>query len=147
MAAPQAAENHGGEWGLTWYFRWGIYASIPTWTHSQNSQAAAEAPSLKISFHRTSLKLKRCQVIASDKSNLLWRVDFLLKSGFQVIAVFLHLEVRYLVIIVVNFVYKWARQLFSGHHKKMSDSLILLEYFSGWRFNFIMVTWLYYFLK
>ena len=129
MAAPQAAENHGGEWGLTWYFRWGIYASIPTWTHSQNSQAAAEAPSLKISFHRTSLKLKSCQVIASDKSNLLWRVDFLLKSGFQVIAVFLHLEVRYLVIIVVNFVYKWARQLFSGHHKKCLTRLYFWNIF------------------
>ena len=25
MAAAQAAENHGDEWGLTWYLRWGIY--------------------------------------------------------------------------------------------------------------------------
>ena len=38
------------------------------------------------------LKLQRqgfenCQVIASDKSNLLRKVDFLLKSGFQVIIV------------------------------------------------------------
>ena len=47
MAAAQAAENHGDEWGLTWYFLWGIYTSIRTWTHSQNSlAAAAEAPSL-----------------------------------------------------------------------------------------------------
>ena len=56
MAAAQAAENHGDEWGLTWYLRWGIYTSIPTWTHSQNSLAAAEALSLKISSHGTSLK-------------------------------------------------------------------------------------------
>ena len=42
-------------WGLTWYFRWVIYTSIPTWTHSQNS-CAAEALSLKISSHGTSLK-------------------------------------------------------------------------------------------
>ena len=59
MAAAQAAENHGDEWGLTWYFLWGIYTSIPTWTHSQNSLAAAEAPSLKISSHETSLKWSR----------------------------------------------------------------------------------------
>ena len=43
MATAQAAGNH-------------IYISIPTWTHSQNSQAAAEALSLKISSHWTSLK-------------------------------------------------------------------------------------------
>ena len=56
MAAAQAAENHGDEWGLTWYFLWGIYTSVPMWTHSQISLAAAEAPSLKISSHETSLK-------------------------------------------------------------------------------------------
>ena len=26
MGAAQAAENHGDEWGLTWYLRWGIYS-------------------------------------------------------------------------------------------------------------------------
>ena len=51
MPAVQAAENHGDEWGLTWYL-----TSIPTWTHSQNSLATVEALSLKISFHGTSLK-------------------------------------------------------------------------------------------
>ena len=56
MAAAQAAENHGDEWGLIWYFWWGIYTSIPTWVHSQNSLAAVEALSLKISTHGTSLK-------------------------------------------------------------------------------------------
>ena len=56
MAAAWAAENHGDEWGLTWYFLCGIYTSIPTWTHWQNSLAAAEAPSLKISSHGTSFK-------------------------------------------------------------------------------------------
>ena len=45
MAAAQAAENHGDEWGLTWYLWWGIYTSIPVWANSQNSQAA-EALSL-----------------------------------------------------------------------------------------------------
>ena len=35
MAAAQAAENYGDEWGLTWCFQSGIYTSIPTWTHSQ----------------------------------------------------------------------------------------------------------------
>ena len=34
MAAAQAAENHGDEWGLTWYLRWGIYKSKP-WNNHQ----------------------------------------------------------------------------------------------------------------
>ena len=55
MAAAQAAENHGDEWSLTWNLQWGIYTSIPSWTHSQNS-LAAEALSLKISSHGTSIK-------------------------------------------------------------------------------------------
>ena len=42
MTASQAAENHGDEWGLTWYFLWGIYTAMTTSTHSQNSLAAAE---------------------------------------------------------------------------------------------------------
>ena len=49
MAAAKGDEEHGNEWGLTWYVWWGIYTSVPTWTHLQNSLAAAEAPSLKIS--------------------------------------------------------------------------------------------------
>ena len=48
MLGAEAAENHGDEWGLTWYLGWGIYTSIPTWAHSQNYLAAAEALSLKI---------------------------------------------------------------------------------------------------
>ena len=56
MAGSQATENHGGEGGLTWYLRWGIYTSIPAWPHSQNSLAGAEALSLKISSLGTSLK-------------------------------------------------------------------------------------------
>ena len=56
MAAAQAAENHGDEWDLTWYFKWEIYTSIPTWTYSQNSLVAVEALSLKISSRGTSLK-------------------------------------------------------------------------------------------
>ena len=51
MAAEQASENHGDEWSLIWYLQWGIYTSIPTWTNSQDSLAAAEAPGLKISSH------------------------------------------------------------------------------------------------
>ena len=56
MAAAEAAENYGDEWGLTWYFPWGIYKWIPTWTHSQNSLVVAEVLSLKLSSHLTSLK-------------------------------------------------------------------------------------------
>ena len=56
MAAAQVAENHGDEWGLTWYLQWGIYTSIPAWTHSQNSLAAIEPLSFKILSHGASLK-------------------------------------------------------------------------------------------
>ena len=56
MAAAQAAKNHGDEWDLTWYLWWGIYTLIPIWSHPQKSLAAAEALSLKIFSHGTSLK-------------------------------------------------------------------------------------------
>ena len=51
MPVAQAAEIHGVEWNLTWYLRWGIYSLIPAWTHSENSLAATEALSLKISSY------------------------------------------------------------------------------------------------
>ena len=53
------AENHEDEWSLTWCLRSRIYTSIQTWTHSQNSLAAAEAVSLEISSNGTSLKWSR----------------------------------------------------------------------------------------
>ena len=56
------------------------------------------------------------------------------------------MEVGHLVIIVVDFVYK-CTQLFSGYHEVMSDWFIFSEHLSDWWFNFIMVTWLYYFSK
>ena len=59
MAAAQAAEIHEDKWGLTWYFLWWLYTLIPTWIDSQNELTAAEAPSLKISFHGTSPKWSR----------------------------------------------------------------------------------------
>ena len=46
MATAQALENNGGEWGLTWYLWWGIYKTIPTWTHLQNPVAAVEVETL-----------------------------------------------------------------------------------------------------
>ena len=56
MAAAQAAENYRDEWCLTWHLQWGIYASIPIWTHTVNSLVAAEALSLKISSQGKSFK-------------------------------------------------------------------------------------------
>ena len=56
MAAAQAAENNGDKSSLTWCFLWGIYTTIPTSAYPQNSLAAAEATSLKISSHARSLK-------------------------------------------------------------------------------------------
>ena len=47
----QAAGNHGDEWGLIWCFWWGIYTPIQICIHAQT-----EAPSLKKSSHRASLK-------------------------------------------------------------------------------------------
>ena len=46
--------------------------------------------------HSTTLCMK--ELIASDKCNLLRKVHFVLKSGFQVIAFLILLEVGYLVI-------------------------------------------------
>ena len=37
VAAAQPAENHGDQWGLTWYLQWRICTSIPTWNHTPNS--------------------------------------------------------------------------------------------------------------
>ena len=34
--------KHWDELGLTWYLGWGIYTSILTWTHSQNSYCPIE---------------------------------------------------------------------------------------------------------
>ena len=31
IVAAQAAENHGDEWGLTWYLQWEIDTSTPNW--------------------------------------------------------------------------------------------------------------------
>ena len=56
MAAAEAAENHGVKWGLTWYLQWGIYTSVPTWSHSQNSLTTAEPLILKISPHGAPLR-------------------------------------------------------------------------------------------
>ena len=45
MTAVKAAENHGDEGGLTWYFWWGILC-ISTqnyYTHSQNSQTSTHS--------------------------------------------------------------------------------------------------------
>ena len=50
MVAKQATENHGDKWGLTWYLQWA------QWTNLQNSLAATEALSIKISSCGTSLK-------------------------------------------------------------------------------------------
>ena len=55
MATAQVAENYANKWGLTWYLQWEIHTSIPTWSHSWNSLAAATL-SLKISSHGTSPK-------------------------------------------------------------------------------------------
>ena len=58
---------------------------------------------LQIYYSPSDRDLKSSQVIVSDKSNLARKVDFLLKSGFQIMTIFIPLKVGYLVIIVVNF--------------------------------------------
>ena len=35
MAAAQAVENHGVEWGLAWCFQWGIYTDSNLNPHSK----------------------------------------------------------------------------------------------------------------
>ena len=55
-------------------------------------------PFLFVYVYRNNIELKSCQVIASDKSNLLRKDDFLPKTGFQVIAFFILLDVVYTLI-------------------------------------------------
>ena len=72
--------------------------------------------------------MKSCQLIAFGNSNLLRKIQFLLKSGFRVLAFFILLDEGYLVTNVVNFVYKWGRQLLSRHYKlQMSDKFIFFN--------------------
>ena len=63
---------------------------------------------IKVSKHREDLKPERQGfeklLIASDRTNLIRKVYFLLKSGFQVIAFSIIIEAGYLVTIAVNFV-------------------------------------------
>ena len=73
--------------------------------------------------------------------------DRYFKSGFKVIGYFILLEVGCLVTTVVNFLYKWARQVFLSYCKVKSDGFIFSEYFFNWLFNFIIVMWLYNFSK
>ena len=55
MATAQTAEIHEDEWGLSWYWLWGICTSVLAWIHPKNKLASAEAPSLKKSSHETFL--------------------------------------------------------------------------------------------
>ena len=73
--------------------------------------------------------LKSCQTIASDKSNFLIKAYSFLKIRFQVIAFLILIEVRYLVTIVVNFVYV-CFVYFLERYKKLSDSFIFSGDFS-----------------
>ena len=51
---------------------WGIYTLIPTWTHSQNSPAAAEAMNLKIPSHGTSLKWSQRLSVSIETETTRW---------------------------------------------------------------------------
>ena len=59
MAAAQASENHGDEWGLTWYFVRDVFIKSFLNPHLKNLLAAAEAPSLIIYSLGTSPKLSQ----------------------------------------------------------------------------------------
>ena len=69
--------------------------------------------------------MKICQVIASDNSNLLRKVDFPLKSVFQIIAFFFLLELGYLVIMFVNF--DWF--IFSEHLFELWFKIVIVTSF------------------
>ena len=71
------------------------------------------------------MDLKSYQLIASDKSSLLRKNLFLLKSGFQVMVFFILLEAGYLVKIAVTL---YIRKLFSRHYK-MFDRFMFSKYF------------------
>ena len=86
MAAAEAAETNGDEWGLNWYLQLGTYTLIPIWTHSQNL-LALDTLSLKTSSCGTSPKLsktiltsKRTVISYVMKESILWESQ----SGIQV---------------------------------------------------------------
>lgn len=59
--------------------------------------------------------LESCRLKASDKSDLIRKVYFLLKSGLHVTAFFILLEAGYLATtIVVNFIYKLSTTIIFG---------------------------------
>ena len=67
-------------------------------TAKDNSEINCDnAESIRQALKLQQQDLKICQVITSDKSNLLRKVDFFLKSGFQAIALFIPLKLGYLV--------------------------------------------------
>ena len=90
MAAAQAVENHGDEWGLNWYFLCGIHTSIPTWTHSQNSLAAAEAPIINLLIYFLILNL----TVLDSKLNFISHVDQKSKKCNKLIGLIWRLSVN-----------------------------------------------------
>ena len=78
-------------------------------------------------------EFENLSVIASDLlrtywENLTYWEKLTSEKWLPSYSIFYFFGRRILVIIFVNFVYKWARQLFSGHHKT-SDWFIFSEYF------------------
>ena len=71
--------------------------------------------------------LKSCHLTASDECSLLRKLHFLPKSGFQVTAFSIQLELRYLIIIAVKFVSKWERQPFFEHYRIIFSQQFLIQ--------------------
>ena len=99
MAAAQAAENHGDEWDLTWYFLRGIYTSIwKTWhpiVNLMKSQwkAAQKAKSVpEIHCYVFNITLPWIKIWRWWCSRCLHNHGFLLYEKFQCVK-FRHAEV------------------------------------------------------
>ena len=53
MVAAQAAENHGDEWGLTWYLWWGIYTCV-SGEKSPSKEMKKKFPNFQICYNQFS---------------------------------------------------------------------------------------------
>ena len=66
MVAAQVAVNHG--WGLNWYLRLRIYASVPTWSHSQMSLKMEHGTSFKWLTRRSLNQPKNSYKLCNDEA-------------------------------------------------------------------------------
>ena len=112
MAPSQAAKHHGDESGLTWYLRWGIYTSIPTWTNSKNSLAAAEALSRVHYFHQIFSAIFIIMFLPNDSpSKIIKNAFYFVWKALLVLEIFRFLYICPSLFFCLSAIALWRHQL------------------------------------